>query len=48
MQLEFYRIDMENNYRCNMFKVTCLADPQRKAGTPRRLGFGNPQRTAPE
>jgi hypothetical protein len=30
-----------------MFKVTCLADPQRKAGTTRRLGPGNPGRTAP-
>jgi hypothetical protein len=25
--------------------VTCLADPQRKVGSPRRLGIGNPQRT---
>jgi hypothetical protein len=29
-----------------MFKVTCLADPQRKAGNPQGLGLGNPQRTA--
>jgi hypothetical protein len=29
-----------------MFKVTCLADPQRKAGAPQRLGHENPQRTA--
>jgi hypothetical protein len=29
-----------------MFNVTCLADLQRKAETPRRLGLGNPQRTA--
>jgi hypothetical protein len=29
-----------------MFKVTCLADPQRKAGTPQRLGPGNPRRMA--
>jgi hypothetical protein len=30
-----------------MFKVTCLADPQRKTGTPQRLGLANLQRTAP-
>jgi hypothetical protein len=29
-----------------MFKVTCPADLQGKAGTPRRFGPGNPQRTA--
>jgi hypothetical protein len=29
-----------------MFKVTCLADPERKVGTPRRLGLRNPQRMA--
>jgi hypothetical protein len=31
-----------------MFKVTCLADPQRKVGTPQRLGLGNPRRTVLE
>jgi hypothetical protein len=30
-----------------MFKVTCLADPRRKVGTPRGLGLVNPQRMAP-
>jgi hypothetical protein len=29
-----------------MFTVTCLTDPQIKAGTPRRLGLTNLQRTA--
>jgi hypothetical protein len=29
-----------------MFKDTCLADPQRKDGSPQRLGLGNPRRTA--
>jgi hypothetical protein len=29
-----------------MFKVTCLADPQRKVGSPGRLGLGNPRRMA--
>jgi hypothetical protein len=30
-----------------MFKVTCLVDPQRKVGTPRKLGLQSPRRTAP-
>jgi hypothetical protein len=30
-----------------MFKVTCLVDPQRIAGTPRKLGPGNPHLTVP-
>jgi hypothetical protein len=30
-----------------MFKVTCLADPRRKVGTPRGLGLGSPRRKAP-
>jgi hypothetical protein len=29
-----------------MFKVTCLAAPERKTGTPQRLALGSPRRTA--
>jgi hypothetical protein len=44
MQFYFYRIDRESN-RCKMVKGTCLATPQGKSGTPRRLGPGSPRRT---
>jgi hypothetical protein len=44
MQFYFYRIDRESN-RCKMVKGTCLAAPQGKSGTPRRLGPGSPRRT---
>jgi hypothetical protein len=27
-----------------MFKVTCLVDPRRTAGTPRKLGLEGPQK----
>jgi hypothetical protein len=27
-----------------MFKMTCLVDPRRKVGTPRKLGPGSPQK----
>jgi hypothetical protein len=27
-----------------MFKVACLVDPQRKVGTPRKLGPESPQK----
>jgi hypothetical protein len=27
-----------------MFKVTCLVDPRRKVGTPRKLGPESPQK----
>jgi hypothetical protein len=27
-----------------MFKVTCLVDPRRKVGTPRKLGLESPQK----
>jgi hypothetical protein len=30
-----------------MFKATCLVDPRRKVGTPRKLGPESPRRTAP-
>jgi hypothetical protein len=30
-----------------MFKVTCLVDPRRRVGTPRKLGLGSPQKTVP-
>jgi hypothetical protein len=30
-----------------MFKVTCISNPQRKVGTPRKLDLGHPRRTAP-
>jgi hypothetical protein len=46
MQFYFYRIDRESN-GCKMAKGTCLAAPQRRARTPRRLGHGSPRRTAP-
>jgi hypothetical protein len=46
MQFYFYRIDNESNGR-KMVMDTCLAAPQEKSGTPRRLGPGSPQRTAP-
>jgi hypothetical protein len=46
MQFYFYRIDRESN-GCKMVKGTYLAAPQRKSGTPRRLGPGSPRRTAP-
>jgi hypothetical protein len=44
MQFYFYRIDRESN-RCKMVKGTCLAAPQGKSGTPRRLGPRSPRRT---
>jgi hypothetical protein len=37
MQFELDRIDRENNYRCNMFKVTCLIALKRKDWSPRIL-----------
>jgi hypothetical protein len=46
MQFYFYRIDRESIGR-KMVKGTCLAGPQRKTGTPRRLGPGSPRRMAP-
>jgi hypothetical protein len=46
MQFYFYRIDRKVN-RHKMVKDTCLAAPQRKTGTPRRLDPRSPQRTAP-
>jgi hypothetical protein len=46
MQFYFYIIDRESN-GCKMVKGTCLAAPQRKTGTPQRLGPGSPQRMAP-
>jgi hypothetical protein len=30
-----------------MIKITCLVDPQRKVGTPQKLGLESPRRTAP-
>jgi hypothetical protein len=30
-----------------MFKVTCLVDPRRKVGTPRKLGLESPQKMVP-
>jgi hypothetical protein len=41
MQFYFYIIDI--NYRCKMVKGTCLAAPQRKIETPRKLDPKNPQ-----
>jgi hypothetical protein len=35
------------NHRCNMFKETCLVDPRRTTGTPRRLGLEDPRTTVP-
>jgi hypothetical protein len=46
MQFYFYIIDRKSNRR-KMVKGTCLAAPQRKTGTPRRLGLGSPRRMAP-
>jgi hypothetical protein len=46
MQFYFYRIDRKSNGR-KMVKGTCLAAPQRKIGTPQRLGPESPRRTAP-
>jgi hypothetical protein len=37
----------KNNYRCNMFKVTCLVDPRRTVGTPQKFGLENPRTTVP-
>jgi hypothetical protein len=37
MQFYFYRIDKKSNGQ-KMVKGTCLAAPQRRTGTPRRLG----------
>jgi hypothetical protein len=37
MQFYFYKIDRESNGH-KMVKGTCLAAPQRKIGTPQRLG----------
>jgi hypothetical protein len=31
----------------NMFKETCLVDPRRTAGTPRKLGLEGPRTTVP-
>jgi hypothetical protein len=36
-----------NTHRRNMFKVTCLVDPRRKVGTPRKLHLESPRRMAP-
>jgi hypothetical protein len=41
MQFYFYRIDRKSN-GCKMVKGTCLAAPQKKTGTPRRLGLESP------
>jgi hypothetical protein len=41
------RIEREIHYRCNMFKETCLVDPRRTAGTPRKLGIEGPRTTVP-
>jgi hypothetical protein len=30
-----------------MFKVICLVDPRRAAGTPRKLGLEGPRTTVP-
>jgi hypothetical protein len=46
MQFYFYRIDRKSN-GCKMVKATWLAAPQRKTGTPRRLGPESPRRMAP-
>jgi hypothetical protein len=35
-----------NIHRSNMFKVTCLVDPRRKVGTPRKLGLKSPQKNS--
>jgi hypothetical protein len=45
MESYFYRINRESNGH-KMVKGTCLATPQRKTGTPRRLGPGSPRRMA--
>jgi hypothetical protein len=45
MQFYFYRIDRKSNGH-KMVKGTYLAAPQRKTGTPRRLGPGSPLRMA--
>jgi hypothetical protein len=46
LQFYFYIIDRKSNgYK--MVKGTCLAAPQRKTGTPRRLGPRSPRRMAP-
>jgi hypothetical protein len=45
MQFYFYIIDRKSNGR-KIVKGTCLAAPQRKIGTPRRLGPGCPRRMA--
>jgi hypothetical protein len=45
MQFYFYRIDWKSNGR-KMVKGTCLAAPQRKTGTPQRLGPRSPRRMA--
>jgi hypothetical protein len=47
MQIQFYRIGREINHRCNMFKETCLVDPRKTAGIPRRLGLEYPRSTVP-
>jgi hypothetical protein len=41
------QIDREFNYRGKMFKVTCLVDPRRTVGTPRRFGLEGPLTTVP-
>jgi hypothetical protein len=46
MLFYIYRIDRKL-YGHKMVKGTCLAAPQRKIGTPRKLGLESPQRTAP-
>jgi hypothetical protein len=36
-----------NTHRCNMFKITCLVNPWRKVGTPRKFGLESPRKMAP-
>jgi hypothetical protein len=45
MQFYFYRIDRKSNGH-KMVKATCLATPQGRTGTPRRLGPISPRRKA--
>jgi hypothetical protein len=40
-------IDHTAPHRCNIFKVTCLDDPQRTVGTPRKFGLEGPRTTVP-
>jgi hypothetical protein len=39
--------EKKNNYRCNMIKVTCLIDPRRTIGTPRKFGLEGPRTMVP-